>query len=540
MGRLSRPTSASMPSPASAPRRFVRRFLDALPGDPETARTTRQVHGALWSPVQPTPVASPRLLAWSQPLADELGLDDATRDDPQTAAVLGGNAQWDGMAPYAACYGGHQFGNWAGQLGDGRAITLGELVGPDGRVHELQLKGAGPTPYSRRGDGRAVLRSSIREFLCSEAMAALGVPTTRALSLVGTGEQVVRDMFYDGNPAYEPGAVVCRVAPSFLRFGNFELPSSRGDVPLLRRLTDFTIRTFFPELGEPGPAAYEAFLREVAVRTGRLLAQWQAHGFVHGVMNTDNMSILGLTIDYGPYGWIEPLDFRFTPNTTDFRERRYAYGNQPSVALWNVARLGEALLPLFDGREAPVEDALAAYQQAFGESATALFRRKIGLVSAETADDAALLQELWQWLQAAEVDVILWLRRLSQVARQATAPTAMPAELLACWYGAAEPRHVAAGLAWLQRWHARVQGEPGGAAAAAAAMDGANPKYVLRNWLAQEAIDAAQAGELGRVQRLLDVLRRPFDEQPEHEDLAQKRPEWARTKPGCATLSCSS
>ncbi len=529
-----------MPSPASSPRRFVRRFLDALPGDAEASLTTRQVHGALWSPVRPTPVAAPKLVAWSQPLAAELGLDDDVRDDARTAAVLGGNALWDGMAPYAACYGGHQFGNWAGQLGDGRAITLGEFVGPDDRVHELQLKGAGPTPYSRRGDGRAVLRSSIREFLCSEAMAALGVPTTRALSLVTTGEQVVRDMFYDGNPAYEPGAIVCRVAPSFLRFGNFELPSSRGDVPLLRSLTDFTIRTFFPQLGAPGPAGYEAFLCEVAARTGRLIAQWQAHGFVHGVMNTDNMSILGLTIDYGPYGWIEPLDYRFTPNTTDFRERRYAFGNQPAVGLWNLARLGEALLPLFDGREAPIEEALANYQEAFGEMATELYCRRLGLTFDPRGDDATIIHDLRTWMQEAEVDVILWLRRLSRVARMATAPQAMPAELLACWYGAPEPGHLARGLAWLQRWHARVQAEPRGTLATADAMDRANPKYVLRNWLAQEAIDAAQGGEFGKVQRLLDVLRRPFDEQPENEDLAQKRPEWARNRPGCATLSCSS
>jgi uncharacterized protein YdiU (UPF0061 family) len=311
-------------------------------------------------------------------------------------------------------------------------------------------------------------------------------------------------------------------------------------VPLLRALTDFTIRTHFPELGEPGPAAYEAFLREVAVRTARLVAQWQAHGFVHGVMNTDNMSILGLTIDYGPYGWIEPLDFRFTPNTTDFRERRYAYGNQPSVALWNVARLGDALLPLFDGREQPVEDALAAYQQAFGEAATARFSDKIGLTFDPRGDDATLLQDLWNWLQAAEVDVILWLRRLSQVARSAASPTAMPPALLDCWYGAPAPDHVAAGLAWLQRWHARVQSELRGPAAAANAMDRANPKFVLRNWLAQEAIDDAHGGDLRKVHRLLAVLRQPYDEQPEHDDLAQKRPDWARTRPGCATLSCSS
>ena len=263
--------------------------------------------------------------------------------------MLAGNRVLPGMQPYAARYGGHQFGHWAGQLGDGRAITLGEIVAADGTRQELQLKGAGRTPYSRTADGRAVLRSSLREFMCSEAMHFLGVPTTRALSLVATGEPVIRDMFYDGHPAPEPGAVVCRVAPSFVRFGNFQIHAAHNETEpaaparRLRRSRAF-----------PGPRTYSALVQEICRRTALLIVDWMRLGFVHGVMNTDNMSILGVTIDYGPYGWLEGYDPQWTPNTTDAPTRRYAYGNQPQIAQWNLARFAEALLPLV-GDKAPLE-----------------------------------------------------------------------------------------------------------------------------------------------------------------------------------------
>ena len=240
---------------------FDNTFLRALPGDPETRIFPRQLQGATWSAVEPTPVEAPRLLAHSREMAAELGFSDADLASPEFARVFGGNALLPGMQPFATNYGGHQFGHWAGQLGDGRAISLGEAVNAAGQRWELQLKGAGPTPYSRHADGRAVLRSSIREFLCSEAMHHLGVPTTRALSLAATGETVVRDMFYDGHPQAEPGAVVCRVAPSFLRFGNFELPASRGELPLLRQLVNFAIRRDFADLRGEGEAGWEVSVR---------------------------------------------------------------------------------------------------------------------------------------------------------------------------------------------------------------------------------------------------------------------------------------
>jgi uncharacterized protein YdiU (UPF0061 family) len=487
----------------------------------------------------PTPVKDPKLVAWSRPLAKELGLDAALMDDPATARVFGGNALWPGMDPYAANYGGHQFGAWADQLGDGRAIVLGELERPDGTLAELQLKGAGPTAYSRQGDGRAVLRSSIREFLCSEAMHWLGVPTTRALTLVTTGDRVVRDMFYDGNPKAEPGAIVCRVAPSFLRFGNFELPARRGEHDVLRRLAEHALVGFFPNAGEPGKQGYAAMLEDVAERTARLIAHWQAVGFVHGVMNTDNLSLLGLTIDYGPYGWIDDFDLGWTPNTTDASRRRYSFGNQPGIGLWNVERLGIALLPLFDGDEKPVHEAIDVYQRTYAEEATRRFAQKIGLVFDGTRGDGELLQQLLDWLQEQETDMTLFFRALSKVAA-ATAPSDLPASVRAAFYRQVPEAHEAKGLAWLQRWWRRLRDEQAAPPDIARAMDASNPKFVLRNWLAQEAIDAAQGGDLSKVDRLLEVMQRPFDEQPEHEDLAQKRPDWARDKPGCSALSCSS
>jgi len=284
---------------------FDNRFVRELPADPETANNRRQVVGACYSRVLPTKVARPQMVAYSKEVAQQLDLTSEGCETDYFIQVFTGNRLSAGMDSYATCYGGHQFGNWAGQLGDGRAINLGEVVNRQGERWALQLKGAGPTPYSRTADGLAVLRSSVREFLCSEAMHHLGVPTTRALSLTLTGEQVVRDMFYNGNPKAEPGAVVCRVAPSFIRFGSFEIFTARGDVDLLRKLVDYTILTDFPHLGEPSPAVYLTWFEEVCRRTAEMIVHWQRVGFVHGVMNTDNMSILGLTIDYGPYQPVE-------------------------------------------------------------------------------------------------------------------------------------------------------------------------------------------------------------------------------------------
>ena len=515
--------------------RFDNMFLRDLPGDPETGPRVRQVEGALWSRVAPTPVAAPRLAAYSAEMAQALGLDADDLASPEFAAVFGGNALLPGMDPFAANYGGHQFGHWAGQLGDGRAITLGEAVTAAGERWELQLKGAGPTPYSRTADGRAVLRSSIREFLCSEAMHHLGVPTTRALSLVVTGEQVVRDMFYDGHPKPEPGAIVCRVAPSFLRFGNFELPYSRGDLPVLRKLVEFCIRRDFPELqGEGAPLLAEWF-GEVCARTAVMVAHWMRVGFVHGVMNTDNMSILGLTIDYGPYGWIDNYDPDWTPNTTDAQGRRYRFGWQPRIAHWNLTRLAHAVSPLF-GNADPLNAGLQRYADVYTREDRDTTARKLGLRECRDTD-IELVRELHTLLVDAEVDMTLFFRALADV--DLGAPSLDP--LREAFYDAERQAAVEPAFAnWLQVYARRVREDRPDPQARRASMNAANPKYVLRNYLAQQAIDRAEQGDYAGVHELLDVMRQPYAEQPGREAFAARRPDWARVKAGCSMLSCSS
>ncbi|HJW46441.1 MAG TPA: YdiU family protein [Lysobacter sp.] len=515
--------------------RFDNAFLRELPGDLEKGPRVRQVEGALWSRVAPDPVAAPKLLAYSHEMASILGLSDAEVLSPEFAQVFGGNALLAGMEPYAANYGGHQFGHWAGQLGDGRAITLGEAINAAGERWELQLKGAGLTPYSRTADGRAVLRSSIREFLCSEAMHHLGVPTTRALSLVTTGEQVVRDMFYDGHPKPEPGAIVCRVAPSFIRFGNFELPYSRGDLYLLRQLVEFCISRDYPELSGSGEPLYAQWFSEICERTAVMIAHWMRVGFVHGVMNTDNMSVLGLTIDYGPYGWIDNYDPDWTPNTTDAQGRRYRFGWQPRIAYWNLTRLAHAISPLFEDVE-PLNAGLQRYADVYTAADRANTARKLGLAECRD-EDIELIQALHGLLYEAEVDMTLFFRALAEV--DIDAPSLVP--LAHAFYDESKRETaVPAFNEWLARYAARVREDAPDPHARRARMHTLNPKYVLRNYLAQQAIDRAEQGDPTGVHELLEVMHRPYDDQPGREAFAQKRPDWARERAGCSMLSCSS
>lgn len=514
---------------------FDNRYVNELPGDPEQSPHRREVRGAAWSAVAPTPVAGPVLLAHSPEVAALVGFDEADIASPEFARVFGGNALLPGMQPYAGNYGGHQFGNWAGQLGDGRAITLGEVISAQGERWELQLKGAGPTPYSRTADGRAVLRSSIREFLCSEAMHHLGVPTTRALSLVGTGETVVRDMFYDGHPVAEPGAVVCRVAPSFLRFGHYQLPMSRGDTDLLRTLADFTIRRDFPHLQGEGEALYRAWFAEICERTAVMVAHWMRVGFVHGVMNTDNMSVLGLTIDYGPYGWIDDYDPDWTPNTTDAQGRRYRFGWQSRIAGWNLTRLAHALSPLFDGVDA-LQDGLQRFADVHAREDRDSTARKLGL-AAHRDGDTEHMQALQALLLQGEIDMTLFFRALID----ADLGDASLKAFDETFYDAGKRDAVAPALRdWLAAHARRLSDDPLDPAARRERMRLASPRYVLRNYLAQQAIDAAEAGDLSGVHELLDVMRRPYDDQPGRERFAQRRPDWARQSAGCSMLSCSS
>ena len=515
---------------------FDNAFLRELPGDPEAGPRLRQVHGAAWSRVEPTPVAAPRLVAHSPQMAQALGFSEADVASPEFALLFGGNAVLPGMEPFAANYGGHQFGNWAGQLGDGRAISLGEAVTAAGERWELQLKGAGRTPYSRMGDGRAVLRSSIREFVCSEAMHQLGVPTTRALSLVATGEAVERDMFYDGHPRNEPGAVVCRMAPSFIRFGTFELPYARGDTGLLQGLVNFCIRRDFPHLRGGGERLYADWFRQVCERTAVLVAHWMRVGFVHGVLNTDNMSILGLTIDYGPYGWIEDFNPDWTPNTTDAQGRRYRFGWQPRVAHWNLSRLAQALSPLF-ADAAPLQAGLDRYAEAFNDADRDMQARKLGLSQWRGEEDDGLLAQLRTLMAQGEVDMTLFFRGLSSLDPQA--PSLRGLEH--AFYGSAKLEAARGEFDdWLGRYAARVQEDPLPPARRSELMDAANPLYVPRNWLLQQAIDRAEQGDDGGVHALMRVLGEPYREQPGREAYAARRPEWARERAGCSMLSCSS
>lgn len=517
-----------------AQRVFESSFVDSLSGDHDGPNQPRQVPNVMYSRVEPTPVRAASLLAWSASLAAELGLDAPATDDDLSVQILAGNALARGMKPYSARYGGHQFGNWAGQLGDGRAIGLGELRAPDGAAWELQLKGAGPTPYSRFADGRAVLRSSLREFVCSEAMHALGVPTTRALSLVASGEAVVRDMFYDGHPEAEPGAIVCRVAPSFVRFGNFEIHAALGEQERLRELAEYVVARFHPELDPLAPDAFILWFQEICARTARMMAHWMRVGFVHGVMNTDNMSILGLTIDYGPYGWLEGYDPDWTPNTTDAEGRRYAFGKQPQIALWNLARLASALQPLVPDT-ASLQAALEHYRQVFRNEYRGMLAQKLGLKELVDGVDDAWLGELFDLLGAAETDYTLFFRQLA-VTRDDPEPLreafyredALSGELAQRWQ------------AWLAgRWQ-RCEAQMPDDAERAARMYAVNPLYVPRNYLAQQAIDAATRGDVAPLKRWLQVLSQPYVSQVACEAYAAKRPEWARHKPGCSALSCSS
>ncbi len=515
--------------------RFDNRLLAELPGDTEVGPRRRQVD-ALWSRVMPTPVSSPRWIAHSTEMSSALGLDTSTLRSDAWLQTLAGNALQPGMDPFATNYGGHQFGHWAGQLGDGRAISLGEAV-VDGRRWELQLKGAGPTPYARSADGRAVLRSSVREFLCSEAMHHLGVPTTRALSLVSTGDEVVRDMFYDGHPRPEPGAIVCRVAPSFLRFGHFELPFSRGDVASLRRLVDFAIDRDFTELKSAGDsqALYAEWFGQVCERSARMVAEWMRVGFVHGVMNTDNMSILGLTIDYGPYGWIDDYDPDWTPNTTDAQGRRYRFGWQPAIVRWNLGRLAQAISPLFDGTEA-LQAGIERFGSAYTEADRANTARKLGLRECRDSD-IETIRTLYALMHESEADMTLVFRGLAEV--DADAPSITP--FVDAFYDS-DKREAQRERwqEWLDAYVARLREDAMPTQERRTRMHAANPKYVLRNYLAQEAIDRAEQGDDAGVLDLLDTLRRPYDEQPERSHFAQKRPEWARSRAGCSMLSCSS
>ena len=466
---------------------------------------------AFYTALRPTPLPEPCWIAHSEPAARALELPPGWRTDAALAAFTG-NRPIAGTEPLATVYSGHQFGVWAGQLGDGRAILLGETAGG----LEVQLKGAGRTPYSRMGDGRAVLRSSIREFLCSEAMHALGIPTTRALCVTGSPAPVQRE-------EVETAAVVTRVAPSFIRFGHFEHFAARGHEAELRALADYVIDRYYPDCRrsqEWEGNAYAALLHAVSERTAALLAQWQAVGFCHGVMNTDNMSILGLTMDYGPFQFLDAFDPGHICNHSDVRGR-YAFDRQPSVAYWNLLCLAQALLPLI-GEVDTARAALQSYEGSFGRQFLARIRAKLGLQQAREGD-AALVDGLLRLLAADRVDYPIFWRRLSgAVATEDFEPVRdlfLDRAALDAWLLQYKE------LLALDEW-----------AIAADLMHKTNPRFVLRNHLGEQAIRAAKLGDFSELQILQRLLARPFDDHPGHEAYAGFPPDWASS----ISISCSS
>ncbi len=513
------------------------RFNVELPSDPILENNRRQVKSACFSFVTPKKTSNPELIHVSPDMLENLGITAKEAKSKLFLDLVTGNQVYPNTKPYAMCYGGHQFGNWAGQLGDGRAINLFELEHKN-KHWVVQLKGAGETPYSRTADGLAVLRSSIREYLCSEAMFHLGVPTTRALSLALTGDKVLRDVMYNGNPAYEPGAIVSRVAPSFLRFGNYQIFAARQEHDMLKTLVDFTIKHHFSHLGAPSKSTYITFFKEVTNLTLDMIVHWQRVGFVHGVMNTDNMSILGLTIDYGPYGWLEGFDYGWTPNTTDRQHKRYRYGNQPNIGLWNLYQLANALYPLVEEAE-PFQNILDGYKTEFETKSLNMMRSKLGLEN-EDAFDVSLIQELEDNLLPAETDMTIFFRNLSGFTAE-KAPNGF--ELIKqAFYNLDELSEDIEEMwrKWFERYADRLGQEQLSDDERKERMNAVNPKYVLRNYMAQLAIDDAEKGDYELVDELFQLLKQPYAEQPEYEKWFAKRPEWARHKVGCSMLSCSS
>ncbi|GGW34300.1 protein adenylyltransferase SelO [Arenibacter certesii] len=513
-------------------------FTKELPADPILENFRRPVH-ACFSYVSPKKTAYPVLVHASRVLAKELGITEEDLQSEPFLQVFSGNELVPNTTPYAMCYGGHQFGNWAGQLGDGRAINLFEMEHQN-KHWALQLKGAGETPYSRNADGLAVLRSSIREYLCSEAMFHLNVPTTRALSLCETGDKVLRDILYTGHPEYENGAVVCRVAPSFIRFGNFEILMARDDNATLKKLTDYTIKHFFPHITSGSKERYIQFFQEVTDRTLEMLIHWQRVGFVHGVMNTDNMSILGLTIDYGPYGWLEGYDEGWTPNTTDNRDKRYRYGNQIHIGLWNLYRLASSLMPLI-GEVAPLEAILDGYRDAYEQQYLKMMKSKIGLYAEDTGD-IVLIRTLEENLHLTETDMTIFFRNLSNIDKQTPDNANFLSTVMDAFY---LPEELTDSVRetwnnWFVAYVARLLREDLTNLERRKRMNKVNPKYVLRNYMAQLAIEAAEKGDYSLVEELYQLLLDPYGEQNEAEKWFAKRPDWARNKIGCSMLSCSS
>ena len=511
---------------------MIQKFTEALPADPITENYIRKVSNACYSFVKTFQPQNPKLIHYNKELADQLQL---LFSEKQAQEVFSGQKDFPDQRSFAMCYGGHQFGHWAGQLGDGRAINIAEIETPVG-TKTVQLKGAGPTPYSRSADGLAVLRSSIREYLCSEAMHHLGISTTRALSLSLSGEKVMRDVMYNGNPELEPGAIVCRVSNSFVRFGSFEILSARKEKGNLEKLMNYVLENHYAHIGIPCKESYLKMFKEIATRTLDMIINWERVGFVHGVMNTDNMSILGETIDYGPYGWLEDFDPSWTPNTTDAQNRRYRFGNQASIALWNLNKLANAIYPLINETK-DLERILDEYKVEYFQKREKMYMQKLGLTQ-ESEELSAVIEAFLLMLEKSSVDMTMFWRKLSDFKEAKD----FLATVESCSYLPQNEfkDHCEEWLKCLATYSSLINKEKRSDGERKLAMDAINPKYVLRNYIAQQIIEKAEKGDFSMLDEVYELLQNPYADQPEYEKYFAKRPEWAKNKIGCSMLSCSS
>ncbi|XP_046360268.2 protein adenylyltransferase SelO, mitochondrial-like [Haliotis rufescens] len=515
-----------------APRQILH---ETFPIDPEKRNFVRQVKNVLFSVVKPVSFRTEtKLVAISDDaMRDILDLDPDIATETQFRDFVSGAYLHPGATPLSHRYGGHQFGNWADQLGDGRAVMLGEYVNRGGERWELQLKGSGLTPYSRRGDGRAVLRSSVREFLCSEAMHYLGIPTSRAVALVVSDDPVTRDQFYDGHPQTERGAIVLRVARTWFRFGSLELLAHKGETDLLEQLADFVIRSYFPSVDSAGGDKYLAFYSEVVTATADMIAKWQSVGFAHGVCNTDNFSLLSITIDYGPFGFLDEYNPKFIPNTSD-DEGMYSFERQPDVGMFNLNKLREALQPLLsDKQKADMLVVYNGYADVYKNKFMEIFRKKLGLISFDI-DDEQLVAVLLKMMEDTKSDFTMTFRQLGEISLFDLENSNIDGKYWALrtlqkhdWFSR-----------WVQIYAERTKTTNISEIKRQTLMNSNNPRYVLRNWMAQNAISLADKNSFEEVQKVLRVLRNPFTLQQEAEQsgFADLPPYWASS----LKVSCSS
>lgn len=505
--------------------RFKQSWIDSFPGEDNIDTRQRQTPNKMYAQVRGETFPAPELIHFNTSLA--CSLDWPTPETEQDIAFLSGTTPKE-LKTYATAYAGHQFGQWAGQLGDGRAIFAGEILNKNLSPIEIQWKGSGLTPYSRRGDGKAVLRSSIREYLVSEAMFHLGIPTTRALSLIKTGQRIARDLMYSGNIEYEDGAVVLRTAKSFTRFGHFQFLQMHENKSDLKKLADFTIERFFPELiGKSN--LYLNFYKKVINRTQDMIVQWWRVGFTHGVMNTDNMSILGLTIDYGPFGFLDDFDLDFTPNTTDLPGRRYAFGNQLTISLWNLMALGNALAPLFE-QEEDLNLALIDYEKQFKQKFDEMIANKFGFQN--TNENISLFtRKAIAFLDKTKYDYTLFFKSLEKDIESLSVLDFNDSDYHNGKYHSELEDFLSKykeiikqeGLLEIQRLEI---------------MKKTNPWFIPRNYILYECIEGVKNKQMDLFLKVFKALQNPYENA--FPELSKKRPNWAVNTPGCSTLSCSS